>query len=303
MGILDIVAERCLKVVICSLFAVAVLIEYLYMCFVKKDMPILSCRLKKADNKEYAATGTGVFGVDTELEELSKELQPLIPLDKSPVEKADIILRWLVGKCAGFGFEVTANTPYGRLKQISAGKKAHCTDLAIVLLASLISCGIKARYIIVNRSLFDKKDSHATVEVWDGSRWVIKDPFFNGHFLIEGRMASAADVHEALLRNKEAELSFVSEDTIGCPVSFEDYYIKPIVLFNYVRVASILNYGMLSKLPVFRYFSGTQHVFKEDKDFSMSDYGSVQKLARFFNLTLPLAIGALIVILVLMAVI
>jgi len=84
-----------------------------------------------------------------------------------------------------------------------------CAQYAQVMLQSLASLGMQARYIELGSTV--NPYAHFVMEVWSNqfNKWVVIDADYNLHFQRDGIPLSALEVHDALIRDELAEVSVV----------------------------------------------------------------------------------------------
>jgi hypothetical protein len=108
----------------------------------------------------------------------------------------------------------------GAYQEATTGQVGHiCGGLALLYISALESQGIAARYVGI---FADSPDTHASVEFWDGSRWIASDPTFNIMFLYEGRYLNWEEIWEVVQAG--ASVEFVGDQIPERRI--ETYYIS-----------------------------------------------------------------------------
>lgn len=111
----------------------------------------------------------------------------------------------------------------------------YCGHYSQVLLQSLASLGITARYVEIGPT--DLPYNHFLVEAWssDFEKWVVLDPTFVVHYERDGVPLSALEIHDALVGGDVDAVTVVQgPDTAGHP-SVHDFPEQTKALFYYVR--------------------------------------------------------------------
>ena len=106
---------------------------------------------------------------------------------------------------------VNHEDPHQLLKEQRQGVPGACRRFSYILLGALLSAGFKARVVGFLSSL-NRRDArqHAAVEVWldELGQWVLLDPTCDTVILVDGKLASAIDLHEAIAAGDLTRISF-----------------------------------------------------------------------------------------------
>jgi hypothetical protein len=106
---------------------------------------------------------------------------------------------------------VNHEDPHQLLKEQRLGIPGACRRFSYILLGALLSAGFRARVVAFSSSL-NRRDTrqHAAVEVWldELAQWVLLDPTFDTVILVDGKLASAIDLHEAIAVGDLTRISF-----------------------------------------------------------------------------------------------
>ena len=106
---------------------------------------------------------------------------------------------------------VNHEDPHRLLKEQKEGIPGSCRRFSYILLGALLSAGFKAR-IVGFVSALRRRDlrQHAAVEVWlDGlSQWVLLDPTYDTLVLVDGKVASAVQLYEAIVTGDLTRIAF-----------------------------------------------------------------------------------------------
>jgi hypothetical protein len=107
--------------------------------------------------------------------------------------------------------QVNHEDPHQLLKEQREGVPGACRRFSYILLGALLSAGFRARVVGFLSSL-NRRDArqHAAVEVWleEPGQWVLLDPTCDTLVLVDGKVASAIDLHEAVAAGDLTRISF-----------------------------------------------------------------------------------------------
>jgi hypothetical protein len=233
-----------------------------------------------------------MFGLDHELQKLRGELEPVINPQDDDFSKALVICTWVVNqiKAEGGGDLAASNrTPYSILTAMRQGDTgASCGYRALLYVGALKSMNLEARMLTLIKQ--DTQFTHATVEVLIGDDWIVIDPTFNVYFTIDGKLASAAELHRFLLSNGR---DFRVEEGYEAISSIP--YDGPYDLLEYFRHVSIYerrHFFAWQALPILQYFFGVSDVVLEGSH--IIDPGTVTTrnlMSLAYNFIFPLGFG------------
>lgn len=101
--------------------------------------------------------------------------------------------------------------PETYLQEQRRGIYSACRRFAYIFTGTLLSHGLSARIVSLNWDL-DRHNplSHNVVEVWVPSlgKWIVADPTFDAFVLVNGKPASALELHDAAESDSASEISF-----------------------------------------------------------------------------------------------
>lgn len=185
---------------------------------------------------------------------------------------------------------------YHHVKQ---GGGLVCSGMALLYLSVLQLKGIPARMIWASRNLYDFYDVHATVEIYHEDKWIIMDPTFCARFEKDGEPLSAQDVHQLIIDGNADAIEIHSYGPVNYLAQFNVFYLKWIRFFNNVALVHTPYYGsIISKLPVLKYWFGTQLVYQLAPPENVCHYQFHNALYLFFMVVLPCVIGMLLLIVI-----
>jgi len=101
--------------------------------------------------------------------------------------------------------------PHRLLEDQRRGVPGACRRFSYIFLGALLSAGFDARIISFTNSLRRRDvESHVDVEVWieEIHQWVLFDPTCDAVVLVDGCLASALDVHEAVAAGELDSITF-----------------------------------------------------------------------------------------------
>ena len=131
---------------------------------------------------------------------------------------------------------LSTRTPREAYAQMRQGKPVLCGNLADIYVALCESVGLTARTVGLSLMVRDGTfgtDTHAGAEIWlpELGGWVYQDPTFNCYWTINGRPASALQLHKALMTG--AEIKPVAANA-KAESKLKEYYIDPRLLFRHI---------------------------------------------------------------------
>jgi hypothetical protein len=172
-----------------------------------------------------------------------------------------------------------------------------CAGMAELYLHRLAGHGIPARKVVLKRNPFDIYDTHTTVEVAVGGRWVLFDPTFHVSFTKDGRLLGAEEVMNAVSDRSLPRVQPVFHGEVRYPARLETYYLPWPVLFNNVFIVASPRRSFLAKLPPLRYWFGPVCYYRRHTDQEGWHLGCQRSLYRLFVAVLPATLLALAVLL------
>lgn len=123
------------------------------------------------------------------------------------------------------------------LASVDAGARLNCQSVATIYFDVARAFGLTARRVDLSVRRQSPLEGHAVVEIWcdELSHWVLLDPFLAAHYEIEGRPASALDLHRAFQSRRFDALRIVrSRNATG--VDPWTYRINPIQYFRNISL-------------------------------------------------------------------
>lgn len=123
------------------------------------------------------------------------------------------------------------------LEWIRSGRTGgFCGQYSQVMLQSLASLGLTARYVEIGS--FDSPQAHFVVEVWsnDFDKWVMMDADFNVHFVRGGIPLSTLEIHEALINGTTDQVDAVLGPTRDGHDDPHIYPLRTMEFYYYLRM-------------------------------------------------------------------
>jgi hypothetical protein len=122
---------------------------------------------------------------------------------------------------------------YERMKR---GEPVLCGNLAEIYVALCEAMGLTARAVgmgLMVRNGFPGNDTHAAAEVWipEMGGWVYQDPTFNCYWKVDGKPASALQLHDALVDGREIN---PAPENPRVESALRDYYVNPRLFFRHI---------------------------------------------------------------------
>ena len=201
------------------------------------------------------------------------ELAGINQATESPWERAVRIRNWLATgryKVAMPGLQT--RTPREAYAQMRQGKPVLCGNLADIYVALCESAGLIARTVGLSLMVRDGTfgtDTHAGAEIWlpEMGGWIYQDPTFDCYWTINGRPASALQLHKALMSGLEIKAVPASDKSNS---RLKDYYIDPRLLFRHI------SYEYKPGGPLLYYLDGKlEPLNMRDRNWVQSDESSI----------------------------
>ncbi|PYV51678.1 MAG: hypothetical protein DMG97_07335 [Acidobacteria bacterium] len=106
-------------------------------------------------------------------------------------------------------FRRNHENPHRLLEEQRKGVPGACRRFSYILLGALLSAGFDARIACFTRSL-RRGENHVTVEVWieELTQWVLLDPTCDAMALVDGKVASALELQEVVVREQLDRITF-----------------------------------------------------------------------------------------------
>src|ERR1044072_2032676 len=144
---------------------------------------------------------------------LRREIGTAVSSSDSPWQKVNKIRAWLAQVHYRVGMPgLSTRKPREAYEQMKTGQPVLCGNLAEIYVALCEAMGMTARAVgltvAVQNGLFGV-DTHAGAEVWipEMGGWVYQDPTFNCYWQIDGKPASAMQLHDAVMAEKPIEFA------------------------------------------------------------------------------------------------
>ena len=168
---------------------------------------------------------------------LRSEIGAAVSSSDSPWQKANKVRAWLGRLRYRLGMPgLSTRKPREAYELMKIGQPVLCGNLAEIYVALCEALGLTARTVglsvAVQNGLFGV-DTHAGAEVWipDMGGWIYQDPTFNCYWQIDGKPASAMQLHDALMENREVE--FAPHDKL-IEQRLRDYYLDVRLYFRQI---------------------------------------------------------------------
>ena len=164
-----------------------------------------------------------------------RELAGVISASDSSWQRANRIRHWLASgrqrrALPGLATRV-AREAYEQMEQ---GQPVLCGNLAEIYVALCESVGLTARAVGMSLMVRDGvlgSDTHAAAEVWipEMGGWIYQDPTFNCYWEVDGKPASALQLHDALMDRREIR---PAPQNPRVEIALRDYYVDPRLFFR-----------------------------------------------------------------------
>src|SRR5689334_5593285 len=168
---------------------------------------------------------------------LRREIGAAVLPSDSPWQKANKLRAWLGQLRYRLGMPgLSTRKPREAYEQMKTGKPVLCGNLAEIYVALCEAMGLTARAVglsvAVQNGLFGV-DTHVGAEVWipDMGGWIYEDPTFNCYWQIDGKPASAMQLHDAVMEQREIEFAPNDKQTAQ---RLSDYYLDVRLYFRHI---------------------------------------------------------------------
>jgi len=165
------------------------------------------------------------------------ELAGVFSPSDSAWQRAIRIRNWLVSahhKMALPG--LPTRVPREAYQEMRLGRPVLCGNLAEIYVALCEAAGVVARPVGLSLMVRDGtfgSDTHAGAEVWvpEMGGWIYQDSTFDCHWEIDGKPASALQLHVALMEGREIKLA---SQNSAAESLVRNYYVDPRLLFRHI---------------------------------------------------------------------
>ncbi|HJP95017.1 MAG TPA: transglutaminase-like domain-containing protein [Pyrinomonadaceae bacterium] len=166
-----------------------------------------------------------------------REVGGEISTSESRWERANKLRRWLAHRCYRVGMPgLETRNPREAYQQMKQGQPVLCGNLAQMYVAFGEALDLTTRVVglsvAVQNGLFGI-DTHAAAEVWlpEMGGWIYQDPTFNCYWQVDGKPASAMELHDAVMEHRPIELLPRDKQT---EQRLRDYYVDPRLYFRHI---------------------------------------------------------------------
>jgi hypothetical protein len=166
-----------------------------------------------------------------------RELSGQILSSDSQWQRATRLRNWLAsGRFRLAVPGLATRVPREAYLQMRQGQPVLCGNLAEIYVALCESAGLTARTVGLSLMIRDGtfgSDTHAGAEIWlpELGGWIYQDPTFNCYWTVNGRPASALQLHNALMSGDEIKPVVASAKA---QTALDSYYVDPRLLFRHI---------------------------------------------------------------------
>jgi len=165
------------------------------------------------------------------------ELAGALSNSDSQWQRANRLRNWIASgryKMASPG--LATRRPREAYQQMRQGTPVLCGNLAEIYVALCETAGLIARPVGLSLMVRDGKfgtDTHAGAEVWvpEMGGWIYQDPTFNCYWTVDGRPASALQLHNGLMSGREIKSISGSARP---QITVDEHYMDPRLLFRHI---------------------------------------------------------------------
>ena len=165
------------------------------------------------------------------------ELAGIIYPSDSTWQRAIRIRNWLATRRYRTALPgLATRAPREAYLQMREGKPVLCGNLADIYVALCEAAGLVARTVGLSLMVRDGtfgSDTHAGAEIWipEMGGWVYQDSTFNCYWEVDGKPASALQLHDALMDGREIKLISDNSQTESL---VRNYYLDPRLFFRHI---------------------------------------------------------------------
>lgn len=168
---------------------------------------------------------------------LRREIGAAVSPSDSTWLKANKLRAWLAQLRYRLGMPgLSTRKPREAYEQMRNGKPVLCGNLAEIYAALCEAMGLTARAVglsvAVQKGLFGV-DTHVGAEVWipEMGGWIYQDPTFNCYWQLDGKPASAMQLHDAVMERRDVEFAPHDKQT---EQRLRDYYLDVRLYFRQI---------------------------------------------------------------------
>jgi hypothetical protein len=165
------------------------------------------------------------------------ELAGALSNSDSRWQRANRLRNWIAtGRYKMASPGLVTRRPREAYQQMRQGTPVLCGNLAEIYTALCETAGLIARPVGLSLMVRDGKfgsDTHAGAEVWipEMGGWIYQDPTFNCYWTVDGRPASALQLHNALMSGRE--IKSVAGNARP-QITVDEHYMDPRLLFRHI---------------------------------------------------------------------
>jgi hypothetical protein len=165
------------------------------------------------------------------------ELSGLAQSSDSAWQRANKIRDWLFSSRHKVSMPgLATRAPREAYLEMRQGQPVLCGNLAEIYVAFCESAGLIARTVGLSLMVRDGSfgsDTHAGAEIWipELGGWIYQDPTFDCYWTIDGRPASALQLHNALMGGQQVQPVTMNA---RAKALVQKYYVDPRLLFRHI---------------------------------------------------------------------
>ncbi|WP_083585886.1 transglutaminase domain-containing protein [Chelatococcus daeguensis] len=180
-------------------------------------------------------------------------------------------------------------------RHAAAGGALMCAGMAKLFVGNLNEAGVPARRVTLVRNLGEWIDSHSTVEIAIGGRWVIYDPTFNVSFRSGGELLGVLDLYRFWASGRTGDVETVFYGEVSYPARLEDFHISYFALLNHIffEVNESFPWYVSKVLPV-RWYRGP-HLRYAHIDNRVRLYEVLNAVNLFVHVVFPFIVFGLLI--------
>lgn len=240
------------------------------------------------------------LSVESDRERFRRELAPIVAKLDTTEARVLAILEWVMNQIP----KVESRSAKSSWQMVELGRADGgliCSGMAQLFHDALITQGIPARRILLQRNVFDVFDTHATVEAFVDGKWRVYDPTFHVALKANGARIGAYEEQSWLQKRQgtSVEVEFLGD--VRYPARIGAYPIRYEAHFDNVYVELKRSHGIVRAIPFLGVWLGPQWAYQGDgsglstmaQDFYRFLYYATMVVLPAINLILLLAMGHL----------
>lgn len=203
------------------------------------------------------------LSVESDRERFRQELVPIVAKLDTTEAKVLAILEWVMNQIPKVQNRF-AKSSWEMVELGRADVGLICSGMAQLFHDALITQGIPARRVLLQRNVFDVFDTHVTVEAFVDGKWRVYDPTFHVVLKANGAHIGAYEEQSWLQKRQgtNVEVKFLGD--VRYPARIGVYPIRYEAHFDNVYVELKNSHGIVRAIPFISVWLGPQWAYQGD---------------------------------------